>query len=123
MGLKRNLPYNIENKVDKYLYLGNEKEIRDAADGPYKGLGEVLGRYLADRWIRSFNADYYFKLSGRYYLNKEFNMNDWTADGYTGRDYFGGLYTVLYGFPNRLYENWRYSLKQSIPTLLQAESL
>jgi hypothetical protein len=123
MGLIKNLPYNMENMVDKYLYLGDKKEIREAADGPFKGLGEAMGLYLANESISSFNADYYFKISGRYYLNKEFNINNWIADGYTGRDYYGGLFTVLYGFPKRLYENWRNSLKESFPILLQGESI
>lgn len=123
MGLKKDLPYDIEKMADKYLYLGNKRMIREAADGPFKGFGEALGLYLANRAIQSFEADYFYKLSGRYYLNEHFNENEWTADGYTGRDYYGGLFTVLYGFPKRLYSNWRDSLKTSFPVLKQGESL
>ncbi|MFJ7684935.1 hypothetical protein [Peribacillus butanolivorans] len=122
-GKARNLPYNIEFAVDKYLYLGNERIVRDAVDGPYKGLGEICGLYLADQWIRHFNADYYFKLSGRYYLNENFPINDWTGNGYTGRFGGGNMLTVLYGFPNRLYNNWRHALVQSQPGLLRGEAI
>lgn len=126
MGLKKDLPYNIDKMVDLYLYLGNEKEIREAADGPFKGFGEAKGLYLADPWIRSFQADYYFKISGRYYLNKQFNLNNWQADEFTLRENCnncGGLFTVLYGFPNRLYKNWRNSLKEIFPILLQGDAI
>jgi hypothetical protein len=122
-GLERNLPYNIENEVDMYLYLGNRETIRNAVDGPYKGLGEVKALYSADKWIRQFNADYYFKISGRYYLDANFPKNDWTSDLYTGM--FGGglMLTVLYGFPSRLYNNWRQALLLSQPALLRGEAI
>ncbi|MHC0036669.1 hypothetical protein [Pseudoneobacillus sp. C159] len=123
LGLQRGLPYNIEGMVDKYLYLGDREDIREAVDSPYKGLGEAIGLLEANEWIKSFDADYYFKISGRYYLNENFDLNHWNSDGYSGKDYYGGIFTVLYGFPKRLYENWRFSLKESIPILLQAESL
>ena len=123
MGLKKELPYNIEGLVDKYLFLGNRKLVREAADGPFKGLGEAIGLYLGSSKISQFNADYYFKLSGRYYLDEHFQVNDWKVDSYTAKDYYGGLFTVLYGFPARLYQNWRLSLKESMPVLLQGESI
>lgn len=123
LGFKKDLPYNIESLVDHYLYLGHKKIIRRAADGPFKGLGEALGLYLGDRAIQSFQADYYYKISGRYYLDENFNETDWNSETYTARRQLGGICTVLYGFPKHLYQNWRSSLKESIPSLLKAQSL
>ncbi|WP_064094022.1 hypothetical protein [Rossellomorea aquimaris] len=123
IGLDKNLPYQIEKKVDKYVYLGDKRIIRDAADGPYKGLGEAISLYLSHRWISSFNADYYYKLSGRYFLNQQFKEFEWIGNAFTGKNYHGGLFTVLYGFPAQSYLNWRYSLKQSIPGLVQGQSI
>lgn len=126
-GSQHHLPYNIEALVDKYLYLGNRSLVRNVTDGPYKGLGEVVSLYLAHRWILSFGADYYFKLSGRYHLNEQFLTANWSSDSYTGKAYFerrmSGTYTVLYGFPARLYANWRASLRGCIPTLQQGQSV
>lgn len=122
-GNQKDLPYKIEDEVDQYLYLGNKQIIRNAVDGPYKGLGEVLGLYLANRWIRKFDAEYYFKISGRYFLNDEFHAKYWMKEGYSGKVYYGNFYTVLYGFPNPLYHNWRYSLRQSISGLVKGEAL
>lgn len=122
-GRQKELPYQLEEIVDKYVYLGNKQIIRHAVDGPYKGLGEALGLYLANRWIRQFNTDYYFKISGRYFLNDEFTATNWTGDGYSGKYFYGNFYTVFYGFPDRLYNNWRSALKLCIPELLRGEAL
>ncbi|WP_334074636.1 MULTISPECIES: hypothetical protein [Paenibacillus] len=122
-GLRPDVPPELTQSADRYLYLGHRKIIRQAADGPYKGLGEALSLYLANRAIRSFQADYYFKLSGRYYLDDHFDPQNWVGETVMGRECGSGLYTVLYGFPRRLYDNWRSSLRQSIPVLLRGESL
>lgn len=122
-GLNKELPQSLTKCADLYLYLGHRNIIRQAADGPYKGLGEALSLYLANRAILSFQADYYFKLSGRYYLNEHFNAHGWAGESVAGRKCENGLYTVLYGFPDRLYHNWRSSLRLSIPVLLRGESL
>lgn len=123
MGLEKALPCHVEYIVDKYLYLGNKKIIRDAVDGPYKGYGEALGLYLANPWILRFNADYYFKISGRYYLNNEFTLSDWQNDGYSAKGGNGVFYTAFYGFPHRIYADWRQALKKSTPGLLRGEAI
>lgn len=122
-GIGNQLPYGIKSMVDGYLFLGENKEMREASDGPYKGLGEAMSLYLADPIIRTFDADYFFKLSGRYYLDDAFNPDAWKNDGYTGRFYAGVMTTVLYGFPKRLYPDWHAALKKSYPALLRGESL
>lgn len=122
-GQSNDIPQEIKTSVNAFLYLGEQKEMREAADSPYKGYGEAMSLYLADPYIRALDADYYFKLSGRYFLNDTFNPNIWEHDGYTAKLWYGVMNTVLYGFPKRLYDNWHDALKKSFPALLRGEAL
>jgi hypothetical protein len=93
------------------------KVVRQAVDSPYKGLGEAIGLRIADRYIQSNRADYYFKLSGRYRLNGRFQLKDWPREGISARTKKGWMSTRLYGFSKNRYRIWRTALKKSMPAL------
>jgi hypothetical protein len=123
-GLEASLPAPLHQMADSYLYLGNKSVVREAADSLYKGIGEVVGLLLANRRIRSMQADYYFKMSGRYVLNDYFTPGNWTKMGFFAKKLRPDwTTTVLYGFSDEYYDDWRTALKKCIPLLLQEESL
>jgi hypothetical protein len=65
------LEEDIKSKVDFYknIYKGNEAII----DGPHKGIGEAVSLLAAD----TDGYENVFKISGRYYLNDEFDYSLW----------------------------------------------
>lgn len=126
MGLHEILPFNLHSLADSYIYLGKRRVVREAADSTSKGHGEALGLLLANNSIRSFPAQYYFKLSGRYYLDDNFNINQWLSrgDGFDAKKYNDDcISTRLYGFSNSFYNSWRNSMKQGIPYLEAGEAM
>jgi len=62
---------DIRRSVDFYknVYKGNESVI----DGPYKNIGEAISLLAAD----TDEYDNVYKISGRYYLNDDFNYSLW----------------------------------------------
>jgi hypothetical protein len=123
VGLKKDLPLSLEKLADKYVYGGANTAVRRAVDSPNKGHGEAVALILADKAIRSFSGQYFFKLSGRYKLNEKFDLTKWT--GY--RDCLTGLTgnvcgqrsigTGLYGWPSELHETWCSTIFKAIPDL------
>jgi hypothetical protein len=63
----------ISNFDVDYIHFINDEDI----NGPYKGAGEckMLLNYLNSEHHRTLKYDHFFKLSGRYILNENFNIN------------------------------------------------
>lgn len=122
MGLQEELPEQLHKLADCYVYLGRKESIRNAADSN-KSYGEALGLLLADRHIRSLNADFYYKISGRYYLDDNFAAERWSQDGFIHTGDPGMMSTRLYGFPAHRYPEWRRALKKGLPALIQGEPI
>lgn len=116
-------PVQVRGRVDRYLYIGNRRLVRQAADGPHKGYGEAVSLVLANRQIQSLQPDYCFKLSGRYFLNEHFQIANWNQNYFTAKKGPGWFSTTLYGFPFSQYGLWRSSLKKAIPFLRQGEAI
>ena len=97
------------------MYMGGEGVVRAACDGTSKSLGEAVMLYLAARRIK-FCADYYFKLSGRYFLNDNFNLSEWRKNGFSflvlRPDFFS---TRLYGFSDAMFVCWKYAIVKGMP--------
>lgn len=122
MGLQH-APDDLRMLADRYLYIGHRRFVREAVDGPHKGYGEAIGLLLANRLAQSLQPDYYFKLSGRYCLNGDFDLRKWNSGEFTCQEGPGWISTRIYGFPAAKYNVWRHCLKQAIPPLLQGESI
>jgi len=119
-GLREILPFELEKKVDQYIYVGNKKPVRWSCDSKQKSLGEIIMLYYAMKKFK-FTADFYFKISGRYFLNEEFNLNDWKRGEfvlqYIKEDY---ICTRLYGFRQSAFATWKYALLKGIPLTMIA---
>jgi hypothetical protein len=120
VGLRKDLPFGIEKLADRYIYGGANPAVRRAVDSPNKGHGEAIALIMAQDAVRSFPAQYYFKLSGRYKLDTRFDLSQWVEH----RDCLtaiscgqGCIGTALYGWPSELHEAWRQAIFKGIPDL------
>ena len=117
-GLRENLPFDLAKKADQYLYLGNKFLARRACDSKFKSLGEAIMLLYAGKRIK-FNAEIFFKISGRYFLDENFNINSWRSDFfrffYIREDYIS---TRLYSFGGQMTRVWRLALIKGLPLLL-----
>lgn len=114
-GLRRDVPYALDKKVDQYVYVGDKQLVRLACDSRYKSLGEIMLLAYAEKQITE-EADFYFKISGRYWLNEQFNLNNWKKGEfvlqYIQPDY---VCTRLYGFRREARVVWKDALLKGIP--------
>jgi len=126
VGRKYQLPFSLNDLVDKYIYLGKNPLVRLACDSKYKGLGEAVCLIAARKHLKNL-ADFYFNMGSRRYLNNNFNLDDWKDhDGFIikndGRrkdvNFPHSMSTNLYGFSNKFFPKWQYALWRCIPSLL-----
>lgn len=112
----------VRQLADDYIFFGEKKIVRLAADSQFKGLGEAVGLIYASR-ILPKTADRFFKISGRYFLNKDFRVSDWNKEGIIVLRDSWGLSTRFYSFSRRYRWAWLASLVLSIPLLILNVSL
>lgn len=117
-GLKEELPLELVNKVDQFIYVGDRVVVRFACDSIFKSLGEVVMLLCAvPKFI--FKSDFYFKISGRYHLNDKFDIENWKRGVYVllyiKEDY---VCTRLYGFRSEAFREWHQILWKSLPFVL-----
>ncbi|MBP2652233.1 MAG: hypothetical protein H6Q74_3058 [Firmicutes bacterium] len=123
-GLRRDLPLDIINLVDHYIFMGSDILVRKAVDSKFKGLGEAISLIRAEPFLSQETIPFFIKLSGRYFLSDDFNFNCWNLQKFNA---FIGvphiISTRLYGFPTTEYFMWMQALKKSIPLLENGVSI
>jgi hypothetical protein len=124
-GLESELPFNITNLVDSYIYNGNDLAVRAAIDSKFKGLGEAISLIQTAPYLTSEPMPFFMKLSGRYFLSEDFNFNNWDLQKFNALICEGTnvISTRLYGFSQIEYPMWLNALKHSIPLLLAGFSI
>ncbi len=119
VGLQKNLPLDLENKVDQYVYLGDKFFVRKASDSKFKSLSEAVMLLCARKYIKSSDADVFIKICGRYVLDENFEINTWRSNlfklFYIREDYVS---TRLYGLGKSMVSVWRLALIKGLPLLL-----
>lgn len=114
-GLKGDLPFDLQNKADQYLYLGDKKLVRLACDSRFKSLGETTMLLYAAKFLKK-DVDFYFKISGRYFLDDDFDINAWREGQFIlyflQDDYIS---TRLYGFRKEMMGQWKRALIKGLP--------
>src|SRR5206468_12268478 len=78
MGPETYLMDTLREAADKIIVVGNRRLVRCACDSRHKGLGEAAGLLAAGHRLRHL-GDYYFKLSGRYFLDDDFRLEKWSG--------------------------------------------
>ena len=115
-GLREDIPEEIKKSADRYVYVGNKIIVRATCDSRFKSLGETTLLLVGQRFLPQ--AKQYVKMSGRYWLNEEFNLSAWHGKNFTFyyiRPDF--ISTRLYRFSARATRHWRLALIKSLPYL------
>ena len=89
----------LKNACDYYLNVYKDEEVRKAClDSNKKGYGEVMLTLRALEYIKNNNIEFkrLFKISGRYYLTKNFKESNFSCSLYTFNNKNS---TVLYSVP------------------------
>jgi hypothetical protein len=119
-GLQKIVPFDLDKKVDQYIYVGDTRLVRWSCDSKQKSLGEIMMLFFAIK-VFKYKADFYFKMSGRYFLNEEFNLEGWRHGEfvlqYIKSDY---ICTRLYGFKATAFSVWQRALLKGIPLAMIA---
>jgi len=114
-GLQADLPHGLVDLVDQYMYVGDIPYVRLACDSKVKSFGEAVMLLTAVSRIK-FVSEYYFKLSGRYFLTNEFDLSAWHHEAimvhHLQPDYIS---TRLYGFSQAKFSVWKYVLWRGLP--------
>jgi glycosyltransferase involved in cell wall biosynthesis len=122
----------ISNLVDYYYNLynndNNKDSIKDAVNGKYKGHGECMILLKALDIINDLNESYkyIFKISGRYYLNNNFDVNIFENNENVFTTWDGccfSLCTVLYKLMYNDREYFINVLRNSINELIEGNSI
>lgn len=103
--------------VDSYYFIGNKFLLRKVVDSKFKGLGEAVGLLFAINKIPS-DFQFIFKMSGRYFLNSNFNICNWNSKKFIFLLHNNSVSTRLYGLGKNKVIFWIISLLLSIPLLL-----
>lgn len=114
----------IYNMVDEYKYIGKFFLVKLATESPFKGLGEVVGLLTTTLYLPK-NFLGVFKISGRYFLNDNFNLLDWQEGNFISRKFknIKCISTRLYFVSRKFFNYWRMILILSIPLLLLNRSI
>jgi hypothetical protein len=122
IGRRKDISATLIGMVDKYIFVGNNLAVRWASSGRYKGLGEAMGLLAAAKKLKT-EADFYFKVSGRYFLNEDFRPDLWKGDVFVARIHGTAISTRLYGFGGKLFPDWQRALKRSLRPLYKGRSI
>lgn len=117
-GLQENLPFNLAEQADCYIYVGNNFFVRRACDSKFKSLGEAIMLLSALKKV-SYNPRLFFKISGRYFLDENFSLDVWQTEWFKFF-YIRSRYvsTRLYSFGGRMFSTWKFALVKGLPLFL-----
>ena len=113
--------------VDQYIFLGNNRLVRFACDSKLKSFGEAIMLIVAFGRI-NFYKKLNFKISGRYYLNDNFNLSNWHSEGFTvhyvkDNDKYANIdsqyiLTRIYSFSYEMINYWKSAVVKGLPYIL-----
>lgn len=123
LGLNKNIAFDtFAREADNILYFGDILWVRWACDSKYKGLGEAVGLLAASSYLKD-KGSYFYKISGRYYLTRDYNKSLWDRSLFNFKSYNEDVSTRLYGFPFELYNDWQKALAKAIPFLMLGKQI
>lgn len=102
-----------------YIYCGNKYFIKKAISSPYKAIGEIFSLLYGIKNISKENEPFLiFKISGRYFLNDNFDINKWSIKKFNFKEAVGTYSTRLYLLPSKYLSFYKIILLLSIPLSL-----
>lgn len=87
--------------VDHLILYSYDPEINFYVNNPNKSFGEVYKLLSVVNKLQKYDFDKIFKISGRYYLNENFNISNFTNESISGKIIDGGFFTALYSVPKK----------------------
>jgi hypothetical protein len=122
-GMKKELTKELLSLVDQYIYVGDKFPVTYFSKGKNKGLGEASALYYGSKQIDLKNTDYVFKLSGRYFLSDQFNINSFSSTGFSIKKYTDQMSTRLYGFAVEEFGFWQKCLRKTFSSAFSTKSI
>jgi hypothetical protein len=120
-GLSSKISNDLISKIDRYIYMGNIKIVRWLIDSKFKSCGEAIMLLLIKFDILK-DSEFILKISGRYFLNDNFNIEIWNKN-FTCKVYNNTISTRLYGFSYNYIKKWKWILIKSLPYLFLGYSI
>lgn len=109
----------LKSKVEYFINTNNDSTLRAVClHSPKKGYGEVLQSRVALSFLLQNNIEFdlFFKISGRYWLTNDFNINEYSISEYTYKDPIFEdaihILTVLYSVPKSLKHHYLFMLNK-----------
>lgn len=124
--LSNDMTSTLQEKVDYFLDLHENQDVCLACfETDRKGWGEAKKTIEAIKYLKENNISFrrFFKISGRYFLNSFFSLDNFSMDTFTFNKQLKGSTshpTVLYSVPFCLVSNFQKALLQC-DTLYQTE--
>jgi hypothetical protein len=122
MGNEKQVSNELIKAADKYIFIGDKAWVKWAVNGKSRGLGEAVGLITAKNELLT-ESDFFFKISGRYFLNEQFDELQWQRDHFSARKYGEEISTRLYGFNRKFFAAWQKALRRSLLQLWSGRSL
>jgi len=112
----------LTSKVDFYVNLNKDKNIKDIIDGPYKGRAEATQIINGIKLIDYSSYENIYKISGRYWLNDNFNYKNYDNQENIFKPTPNNLVTAFYKINKISYQTYISCLKYCSSNLGQMES-
>lgn len=101
----------------RMVFAGKCYMVKRAVSGKSKALGEIALMLYVRLFLRKYKYDYFFKISGRYKLNDDFDISKWRMDKICGKDIYGDetqISTRLLGIPKCMLQRYYFALLRRI---------
>jgi len=93
--------------VDHLILYSYDPEINFYVNNPNKSFGEVYKLLSVVNKLQKYDFDKIFKISGRYYLNENFNINNFTNESISGKIIGDAFFTSLYSVPKKEFVEYK----------------
>lgn len=121
--LDKHMEDDFKNKVDFYINFNQNKEIKEIIDSPIKGKSEATQIINAIKLIDYSLYENIYKISGRYWLNDNFNYDNYNNEENVFRvDAHNNLSTALYKVNKKSYPTYINCLEYCSLNIGQIES-
>lgn len=114
-GVDEGVIHSLAALVERSVYIGDHRLVRVAVDSRFKSIGEAIMLLVGWQFF-SKDAPILLKMSGRYCLTDQFDLQKWGETKqmvvYPIRDQY--ISTRLYGVPRALMRRWRFALRSGL---------
>lgn len=120
--LDKKMEDDLKSKVDFYVNFNQDKNIKDIIDSPHKGRSEATQIINAIKLIGYGLYENIYKISGRYWLNDNFNYDNYDNDENIFKTAPNNLVTAFYKINKTSYQTYINCLKYCSSNVGQIES-